>query len=120
MNRGVGAGRGLLSFCIVFAVCLFLNTATTNADPVWGEFFELDQPDGSRVEVLIWGDEFYRVVESLDGYTLVRDPATGVICYARLSADGNDLVSTGVRVGSAAPAFADEIYLKSGGARHHR
>ncbi len=38
-----------------------------------GELFDLRQPDGSLVPVRIWGDEFYRVVESLDGYTLVRD-----------------------------------------------
>ncbi|MFH1754689.1 MAG: M6 family metalloprotease domain-containing protein, partial [Candidatus Latescibacterota bacterium] len=79
----------------------FLCVPLLHADPVWGELFNLKQPNGEIVEVRIWGDEFYRVVESLDGFTLVRDPASGVICYARLSADGNSLVSTGVAVHNA-------------------
>ena len=65
-------------------------------DPVVAKVFQVTQPDGTSVDVRVWGDEFYRLVESMDGYSLVRDPATGATCYARLSADGNDLVSTGV------------------------
>ncbi|UCG34473.1 MAG: M6 family metalloprotease domain-containing protein [Phycisphaerales bacterium] len=65
--------------------------------PVFGEEFDLGQPDGSKVPVRIWGDEFYQVVESLDGFTLVRDQDTGFICYATCSPDGNELVSTGAR-----------------------
>lgn len=67
--------------------------------PVMGEIFNLRQPDGSTVEVRIWGDEFYQVIESLDGYTLIRDPDTEFICYARLSHEGSELVSTKVCVG---------------------
>jgi len=70
-----------------------------SAYPVFGERWVLRQPDGGVVEARIWGDEYYQVVESLDGYTLIRDPSTLVICYARLSGDGNELVSTGIRVG---------------------
>lgn len=57
------------------------------------------QPDGTVIEVRVWGDEFYAVAETLDGYTLVQDPTTRAACYARLSADGSELVSTGVAVG---------------------
>ncbi len=69
------------------------------ADAVWGEIRPLRQPDGTRVHVRIWGDEYYQVVESLDGYTLVRDPQTRDICYARLSPDGRELKSSGIRLG---------------------
>jgi M6 family metalloprotease-like protein len=79
----------------------FIGIPASHADPSWGDIFKLKQPNGNIVEVRIWGDEFYRVVESLDGYTLVRDPDTDIICYARLSADGNTLMSTGVDVHSA-------------------
>ncbi len=58
------------------------------ADPVHGETFSYVQPDGSIVEVRLWGDEFYHIVESMDGYTLVRDQETKAACYAELSADG--------------------------------
>ncbi|PKO19571.1 hypothetical protein CVU37_02475 [candidate division BRC1 bacterium HGW-BRC1-1] len=73
------------------------------AAPVAGEGFELAQPDGTYVSTRIWGDEFYQVVESLDGYTLVRDPKTQVICYGEVSADGTQLISTGARVGTPRP-----------------
>ncbi|OPZ14625.1 MAG: hypothetical protein BWZ10_01875 [candidate division BRC1 bacterium ADurb.BinA364] len=51
------------------------------------------------IEARIWGDEFYQTVESLDGYTLVRDPQSGYICYAEMDSTGERLVSTGVRAG---------------------
>ena len=65
-----------------------------NAVPVFGETRNVIQPDGTSVEVRIWGDEYYGITESLDGYSLVRDPQTYFLCYARLSDDANDLVST--------------------------
>ncbi len=77
---------------------LLLVPVRTSGDPVFGEIFSHREPDGRRIDVRVWGDEFYRVVESLDGYTLVRDPHSGQTCYARLSADGNELLSTGVPV----------------------
>ncbi len=80
---------------VLFLLVLPLAAA---AAPVSGELWPLHQPDGTPLEVRIWGDEFYRVVESLDGYTLLPDPATGEVCYARLSADGDELLSTGNRV----------------------
>ncbi len=71
--------------------------------PLDGEIMLLKQPDGSRVEVTVFGDEWYARIESPDGYTLLRDPDTSVICYARLSSDGQRFQSTGVRVGSPVP-----------------
>jgi M6 family metalloprotease-like protein/MYXO-CTERM domain-containing protein len=55
----------------------------------------MTQPDGTSVEVLVWGDEFYARAESPDGYALVLDPVTRWICYATSTQDG-DLVSTGI------------------------
>lgn len=74
-----------------------------DAAPVFGKKLKFRQPDGQTVQVRVWGDEFHQIVESLDGYALVRDPATQVICYARHSADQRQLTSTGVRVGSRDP-----------------
>jgi len=88
----------------VFALLALIVAPTAQAGPVDGKVLPLKQPDGSVIEVRIWGDEFYTVVESLDGYTLVREPDTLLICYARLSDDGNELVSTGVPVGTVDPA----------------
>ncbi len=91
--------------CAIGVVCVGLGSVSTAlAVPVFGKIMEIKQPDGALVQVRIWGDEFYRVVESLDGYTLVRDPQTKVICYAELSEDGDELVSTGIRAQEVAPA----------------
>jgi M6 family metalloprotease-like protein len=87
---------GRTAAAAVFAIAVAAVFTTAVAAPVNGDEFRLKQPDGSFVPVKVWGDEFYQDVESLDGYTLIRD-ADGWICYAELSADGNEYVSTGVR-----------------------
>ena len=67
---------------LLLTALVLLTPRDSQADPVFGEIFDLRQPDGSTVPVRVWGDEFYRVLESLDGYTLVRDPLNQEICYA--------------------------------------
>ena len=62
--------------------------------PYYGETFELSQPDGSTVPVVVWGDEFYQRVETPDGFTLIRNKETGWICYAELSSDSSELLPT--------------------------
>ncbi len=94
MRWGIGCGIGLLIAALGWA-------PAGQSAPVYGKVCELAQPDGSLVPVRIWGDEFYQVVESLDGYTLIRDPETGAICYADLSLDGAELVSTGIALTSS-------------------
>ncbi|MBN1492132.1 MAG: M6 family metalloprotease domain-containing protein [Phycisphaerae bacterium] len=92
--------RSRVVFLCAFVGSLFAAGSAARADAVWGEVFPLRDPDGTVTQVRVWGDEFYRVIESLDGFTLTCDPVSRAACYARLSADGNDLVSTGVRVSS--------------------
>lgn len=78
------------------ALCLTL-IFTLLAAPYYGEEFHLAQPDGSNVPVLVWGDEFFQRVESPDGFTLIRDSISGWICYAEVSTDSSELVSTGIK-----------------------
>ncbi len=78
-----------------FLLTLCLVNSSTSAAPYSGEVFKLKQPDGSFVSVKVWGDEYYQHVESLDGYTLVRDKKNKWICYAKLSTDKKELVSSG-------------------------
>ncbi|MCL1957405.1 MAG: T9SS type A sorting domain-containing protein [Fibromonadales bacterium] len=77
-------------------VCVFFCFIAAYAAPYNGDEFEFSQPDGSSVAVLLFGDEFHIDAETLDGYTLIRDK-DGWICYAKLSADGNEYVSSGIR-----------------------
>lgn len=59
--------------------------------------FEFQQPDGSRVWIRGRGDEFHAHFETLDGYTVVFDPARRAYCFAQRGTDGR-LSSTGVPV----------------------
>ncbi len=100
------SGRHALGIATTAVVLLLpiLRTAPAVADASLGDTYAFRQPDGERVSVRVWGDEYFQHVESLDGYTLVRDPATYEVCFARLASDGQDLVSTGIRAGDAAVA----------------
>ncbi|MCX7747933.1 MAG: M6 family metalloprotease domain-containing protein [Clostridia bacterium] len=66
------------------------------AVPYNGNILEVKQPDGSKVQVKMWGDEFYQEVESLDGFALCFDNKSNTICYADLNKDGSELISTGI------------------------
>ncbi|MBU0716911.1 MAG: M6 family metalloprotease domain-containing protein, partial [Planctomycetes bacterium] len=101
MSRIRGSCLKALRFATLVWVCVMPLRAT--GEPVFGEVFRVLQPDASPVDVRIWGDEFYQVMESLDGFTLTRDPANGLICYAQLSRDGTALVSTGLSASFPAP-----------------
>ena len=52
------------------------------ATPFRKKRFTFTQPDGSKIEVIGSGDQHYAVFETLDGYTVVRNPATGFYEYA--------------------------------------
>ena len=97
------------STILFLMVAVFLLTRQSHAAPLFGKIFDLRQPDGSMIKARVWGDEFYQVVESPDGYTLVRDPISREICYAELSVDGDELVSTGI---SASGPLTDRTQIK--------
>ncbi len=84
---------------VLVAALLLTLAVQAGAAPMHGDIVSIRQLDGTFVEIAVWGDEFYAVGETPDGYTVVRDPDTGLYCYARLSSDGAELVSTGVPIG---------------------
>jgi M6 family metalloprotease-like protein len=75
--------------------CLLFYCVMASASPHYGTEMLLKQPDGSLVKVKVYGDEYYQRVESIDGYTLIRNDK-GWICYATLSTGRKDFVSTGI------------------------
>lgn len=82
------------------ATLVFLSLLVT-VSPAWsrpynGDIFTFFQPDGGEIDIRLYGDEFYAVVETLDGYTLTKDEDTGYYCYAQLSDSGDVFVSTGI------------------------
>ena len=57
------------------------------ATPFLGNIFIFTQPDGSTLRVRGWGDQHYAVFETLDGYTVMKNPETGFWDVAQLSPD---------------------------------
>ncbi|MFH1865260.1 MAG: M6 family metalloprotease domain-containing protein [Candidatus Eisenbacteria bacterium] len=98
-RRNTRLSGGMLA---VLVATLAMAVAATGA-PLRGEAVTIREPDGSSVELRVWGDEFYSVGETLDGYTVVRDELTGLLSYAELSRDGTSLVSTGIPAGQPIP-----------------
>lgn len=76
---------------------LLLLSLTVFSSNYNGEIHTFTQPDGSQVDVKLFGSEFYMRAEGLDGYTLVRDKESSWICYASLSDDGKELIATRYR-----------------------
>lgn len=71
--------------------------------PFFNERFTFTQPDGTQFQVAGTGDQYNAVFETLDGYTVVRDPVSKFFHYARVSADGLELLPSGIRPGAADP-----------------
>ena len=63
---------------------------------------KLKQPDGTKVDVKLCGDEFYSWFEDPDGYTVVQDTQTKAWCYAQQN-DFGELVPSKHLVGKATP-----------------
>lgn len=68
-----------------------------------GDEFTFYNPDGSEIKVRGWGSQFAAVFETLDGFTIVQDPASGFFHYAILSEDGTELLPSGTPVGTVPP-----------------
>ena len=64
-----------------------LTTMATPADPTPGQ---VTQPDGSKLTLILHGDEFFNYLTTIDGYTVVKNEA-GYYTYARQV--GNTLVA---------------------------
>ena len=87
---------------VFLLVCLLAVAAI--AAPFASKRIHFLQPDGTRVELLGWGDEFHAVFETPEGFTVVFDPAARAYEYARLSAAADKLEPAGMRVGQGDPA----------------
>ena len=71
--------------------------------PFINEKFTFTNPDGSTIEVIGSGNQYYARFETEDGFTVVKDPGTGFYKYAKLSDDNSKLVPTEFSVGEADP-----------------
>ncbi len=67
--------------------------------PFVNEEFTFTNPDGSTIRVRGSGNQYYAVFETLDGYTVVKNPDNGFYTYAQLSEDKSQLIATDGIVG---------------------
>ncbi|MFZ4859820.1 MAG: M6 family metalloprotease domain-containing protein [Desulfuromonadaceae bacterium] len=82
----------------------FLSLPSDSSAAPFAKFFRFTQPD--RTQLTLWGegDEFQAVFETGTGYTVLFSPEEKAYFYARLAADGNALLSTGVAANYPPPA----------------
>jgi M6 family metalloprotease-like protein len=73
--------------------------------PFFGAEFTFTQPNGEKLKVRGWGDQSSARFETLDGYTVVRNPVNGYFEIAARTGDGR-LEASGHRAGVARTAFA--------------
>src|SRR5262245_56718928 len=88
--------RGSALLLFVAALAAGISTST-QAAPFRNLHVPFTQPDGTKIEVIGSGDEFYAVFETADGFTVVFDQALKAYCFAQLAADGT-LVSNGQQI----------------------
>lgn len=69
---------------------------------IFGETLLFRQADGSNVELIVHGDEFYARYETTDGYTVVYDPDCRCYCYAIIL--NGRLASSGIPITKQPPA----------------
>src|SRR4051794_828838 len=72
--------------------------------PFFGAKFTFTQPNGEKLKVRGWGDQSNARFETLDGYTVVRNPANGYYEIAAPTGDGR-LEASGHRAGVARTAL---------------
>lgn len=65
--------------------------------------FVFSQPDGTKVRLRGTGNQHCATFTTLDGYTVMLDPATGYYEYAK-ETDGGHPMPSGIAVGDANPA----------------
>ncbi|MDD5021013.1 MAG: M6 family metalloprotease domain-containing protein [Endomicrobiaceae bacterium] len=53
------------------------------------QFIETSQPDGSKIQIRLKGDEFYHWNEDVAGYTVLKDNQSKYWVYAEQNADGS-------------------------------
>jgi hypothetical protein len=75
--------------CVFGALFFILFAAEMSfASLAYPGIVKLKQPNGVVFEARAYGDEWANGMEAADGYTILREPATGYFVYALKAADG--------------------------------
>ena len=83
-------------FMALLSMSSGLNAAYVNKIEV-----QVKQPDGTVLELFASGDEYHNWLHDEEGFTIIRDPQTGWLCYA--VKDGDDVAAGPLIVGRDDP-----------------
>jgi immune inhibitor A len=86
--------KGLILSVACFSSFIFFRTGY--CVPALPTIHQIEQPDGFRFTARLWGDEKTHGWETVDGYTIEKDPATNYWQYTREQTGGVQLQSTGM------------------------
>lgn len=97
--------RHLLS--LLFIACL---SGTVNAAPYGpkGRLIKWVQPSGEKLNLRVYGDEFYARTETEDGFTVVYNPKDKAYHYAEVGSKGKSLKPSGIRADRPARGGLDK------------
>ncbi|MFA6435007.1 MAG: M6 family metalloprotease domain-containing protein [Elusimicrobiales bacterium] len=87
-NLSAGVWRGLSDRSALFLLAFFLFPSVSRGVPANPAPVYVSQPDGSRIRIVLRGDEFYKWHEDDKGYTILRDTSTKEWTYAERGAGG--------------------------------
>jgi len=73
---------------LLLGVCFLLVASPALAGPILPDPVLLSQPDGITFTAVPFGDEWDNGYETLDGFTVIQDAATGVWSFAMPSGEG--------------------------------
>jgi hypothetical protein len=78
---------------------------------VFREKASLGQANGSDVDLIVTGTEFYATYETLDGFPVIYDDSLGLFCYARI--EKGRFETTGISVTSSPPPNLEKHIVES-------
>lgn len=81
--------------CIIMIAQMLLLSLNLSAIPAYPHPVTITQPDGSKISVILKGDERTKWAQTLDGYTLMYN-SQGIYEYATLDAQSN-MVPSGIK-----------------------
>jgi len=85
-----------------FVFLLLLISVWSRANLVENKSYTINQPDSSKYEAFVSGDEYYHRVHDKEGYTILQNPKSGYAVYA--VPDGKTIKASEYVVGKVNPA----------------
>ena len=79
----------LIASIMILLQSYFLFPSKAFAAPAAPVVVTLTQPDGGQFKAISWGDEWINGMETIDGYTILRDSATDYWFYAKPNSNGH-------------------------------